>query len=204
MSFREGILGGVPARVQRVSFTGELSFEVAVPWRYGMALWNRLMAAGAAAGIRAFGVEALMTMRIEKGFLHVGSDTDGTTFPQDVGLGSIAAKKGCDFVGRRSTTTPEGLREDRRQLMGLEVLDDAGALAAGAHILPTGKDQGSDGWVTSAAMSPTLRRPLALALVRRGRSRLGETVRVWDLGSLRSAQIVDAGFYDPKGLRLNG
>jgi len=204
MSCREGTVGGVRARVQRVSFTGELSFEVSVPWRYGIALWDALIKAGATFEIMPFGVEALMTMRIEKGFLHVGSDTDGTTFPQDIGFGAVAAKKGCDFVGRRSTTAFEGQRRDRRQFVGLEVTDGAGPLAAGAHILPTDRKDGSDGWVTSTTLSPTLRRPLALALVRRGESRLGETVHVWDLGLSRSAVIVEPRFYDPKGTRLDG
>jgi sarcosine oxidase subunit alpha len=204
MAYREGTLGGVRTRIQRVSFTGELSYEVAVPWRYGEALWDRLFAVGDSLGIAPFGVESLMTMRIEKGFLHVGGDTDGVTLPQDVGFGAIMAKKDCDFVGRRSTATPTGLLADRRQLVGLEALDGSGVLAVGAHVLPSGKDKGSDGWVTSAAMSPTLRKPVALGLVRQGRSRIGESVRVWDVGAVREARIVAPAFYDPAGERLNG
>lgn len=204
MAYREGTLGGVRTRIQRVSFTGELSFEVAVPWRYGEALWDRLITVGDGLGIAPFGVESLMTMRIEKGFLHVGSDTDGVTLPQDVGFGAIVAKKDCDFVGRRSTTTAAGMQTDRRQLVGLEVADGAGVLAVGAHILPPGQDKGSVGWVTSAAMSPTLRKPVALGLVGQGRSRIGETVQVWDLGAVRAARIVEPAFYDPAGERLNG
>src|SRR3546814_9423918 len=87
MTYREGLVGGVPARIQRVSFSGELSYEVSVPWGFGRGLWDAMMQAGAPHGITPFGVEALMALRIEKGFLHVGSDTDGTTMQQDVGFG---------------------------------------------------------------------------------------------------------------------
>jgi sarcosine oxidase subunit alpha len=206
MTYREGHVGGVPARVERVSFSGELSYEVAVPWQYGRALWDDMMRAGAAHGITPFGIEALMAMRIEKGFLHVGSDTDGTTMPQDIGFGGAMAKKPDDFIGRRSTMRPDGLRPDRRQLVGLETLDGGGTLEVGAHVLEqdmTGS-AATQGWVTSSVQSPTLGRPLAMALIERGEARMGETVRIWDLGKVRAARIVDPRFYDPAGERLDG
>ncbi|KRB85564.1 hypothetical protein ASE00_01850 [Sphingomonas sp. Root710] len=204
MAYREGLVGGVPARIQRVSFSGELSYEVAVPWQYGQALWDAMMRAGAPHGISPFGIEALMAMRIEKGFLHVGSDTDGTTMPQDIGFGAAVAKKADDFIGRRSTMTPEGLRVDRRQLVGLEVLDSGGAIHAGAHVLDGDvSKRATQGWVTSSVLSPTLGRPLAMALIERGTARIGETVRISDLGTTRNARIVDSRFYDPAGERLN-
>lgn len=206
MAYREGRVGGVAARVERVSFSGELSYEVAVPWGYGAALWDAFMRAGRKYGITPFGVEALMAMRIEKGFLHVGSDTDGTTYPQDVGFGAAIEKKPDDFVGRRSTMRPDALRDDRRQLVGLEVTDGGGVIEVGSHILPGDavKAEGTEGWVTSSVMSPTLRRPLAMALVTRGHSRMGERVRTWHLGKWRSARIADPRFYDPAGVRLDG
>lgn len=206
MALREGQVGGVPARVQRVSFTGELSYEVAVPWGYGRALWDAMMHYGNAHGITPFGVEALMVMRIEKGFLHVGSDTDGTTMPQDIGFGGAVAKKPDDFVGRRSTMTPEGRKADRRQFVGLEPLDGGRMLEVGAHILAPGASAPAttQGWVTSSVQSPTLRRPVALALVERGTQRMGEAVQVWDLGKGRPARIVDPRFYDTAGERLHG
>lgn len=205
MAYREGRVGGVAARVQRVSFSGELSYEVSVPWGYGRALWDAMMKVGAPHAISPFGVEALMTLRIEKGFLHVGSDTDGTTMPQDVGFGAAVGKKPDDFVGRRSTTTPEGLRPDRRQLVGLEVLDGGGRFETGAHVLAaqTNDIGATQGWVTSSIQSPTLGRPLAMALIERGEARKGEVVRVWDFGKTRPARIVDPRFYDPAGERLN-
>jgi sarcosine oxidase subunit alpha len=206
MTYREGRIGGVETRIERVSFSGELSYEVAVPWGYGAALWDSFMRAGRKFGITPFGIEALMTMRVEKGFLHVGSDTDGTTYPQDVGFGAAVEKKPDDFVGRRSTMRPDGTRGDRRQLIGLEVTDGGGMIPIGAHILPAGATQarGTDGWVTSSVMSPTLQRPLAMALVTRGFDRTGEDVRVWHLGKSRAARIVDPRFFDPDGGRLGG
>jgi len=206
MHYREATVGGAPARIQRVSFTGEVSYEVAVPWRYGSSLWNAFMRAGAPHGITPFGVESLMVMRVEKGFLHVGSDTDGTTYPQDLGFGQIVAKKKDDFVGRRSTMRPDGLRDDRRQLVGLEVTDGRGPLHVGTHVLPPGARQprGTHGWVTSSVFSPTLDRPLAMALVERGTKRIGEEVHVWNLGDWRTARITDPRFYDPAGERIHG
>lgn len=206
MQYRAGTVGGVPARVQRVSFSGELSYEIAVPWGYGAALWDALMRAGRPHRITPFGVESLMAMRIEKGFLHVGSDTDGTTYPQDLGFGPAIAKKKDDFVGRRSTMRPDGLRDDRRQLVGLEVTDGGQPLETGAHVLPADATEarGTQGWVTSSVHSPTLDRPIAMALVERGRDRMGEAVRVWDLGRWRAARIADPRFYDPAGERTHG
>jgi sarcosine oxidase subunit alpha len=206
MALREGPVAGVRARIQRVSFTGELSYEIAVPWGFGADLWQVCLAAGEPFGITPFGVESLMAMRIEKGFLHLGTDTDGATLPQDVGFGGPLAKKTINFVGRRSAVRPDGLRPDRRQLIGLEVTDGGAPLCVGAHVLPgdAAEPRGTDGWVTSSLFSPTLGRPVALGLVRRGRERVGEAVRVWDRGSWRSARISDPRFYDPKGERLNG
>jgi sarcosine oxidase subunit alpha len=206
MHYRAGTVGGVPARVQRVSFTGELSFEVAVPWGYGASLWDALMRAGRPYRITAFGVEALMVMRMEKGFLHVGSDTDGETYPQDLGFGPTIAKKQDDFVGRRSTMRANALREDRRHLVGLEVADGGGPFRVGAHVLSADavEARGTQGWITSSVQSPTLQRPIAMALVERGRGRMGETVRIWDLDTWRLARIADSRFFDPSGARTHG
>ena len=206
MAYRAGTVGGVRARIERVSFTGELSYEVAVPWCYGSALWEAMMDAGKSFGISPFGVEALMVMRIEKGFLHVGSDTDGTTYPQDVGFGDAVAKKKDDFVGRRSTMRSDGLREGRRQLVGLEITDGKGPLAIGAHVLPPDATEarGTQGWITSSVHSPTLGRPLAMGLVASGRDRMGEEVRVWNMGAWRAARIADPHFFDPAGERNHG
>jgi sarcosine oxidase subunit alpha len=147
-----------------------------------------------------------MVMRVEKGFLQVGTDTDGTTYPQDVGFAAAITKKPDDFVGRRSTMRPDGMAPNRRQLVGLEAMDASAPLEIGAHVLaedPSTPDR-TQGWVTSSVYSPTLKRPLAMALVERGTARIGETVRVWDLGRTRLARIADPRFLDPTGERIRG
>lgn len=205
LACREGRIGGVPCRIQRVSFSGELSYEIAVPAREGEALHAQLMAAGKAFGLEPFGVESLLVLRTEKGFLHVGTDTDGTTMPQDVGFGGPLRAKASDFVGRRSCLRPDGLRADRRQLVGLESLDGT-VLPVGGHVLAPGAvpPAPSEGWVTSTILSPTLGRPHALALVAAGGARLGEEVAVWDFGQSRRARIVAPCAYDPEGARMHG
>lgn len=199
---RTGTVAGAPARVYRVSFSGELGYEINVPARYGAALWRALEDAGREFDVAPYGVEALLLLRLEKGFLHVGLDTDGTTSPADVGWGEIALRKQADFVGKRSLLRPENVRGDRLQLVGLVGRDDV--LVPGAHLRLDGTTEGSDGWVTSAAASPTLGKRVALALLRGGRARLGESVRVLDLGREGRAEVVATPFYDPKGERLNG
>ncbi|NQY98657.1 MAG: sarcosine oxidase subunit alpha family protein [Henriciella sp.] len=205
MHFREGELEGVPCRIQRVSFSGELSYEVSVPWGYGASLFDNIMVLGEEFAIQPFGVESLMTMRIEKGFLHVGSDTDGMTVPQDVGFGRIVEKKTDDFVGRRSIMRPDALRSGRRQLVGLDVTDGGDALPIGGHVVDQGQSPptASRGWVTSSVFSPTLSKPVALGLVEGGADRIGDEIEIWDLGTRRRARIVAPGAYDAKGERLH-
>jgi sarcosine oxidase subunit alpha len=202
MSVREGRLAGVRTRLCRVSFSGELGYEVNVPARYGAALWRELLGAGSHSGVTPYGIDTVLLLRLEKGFLHVGVDTDGTTSPADVGWGEVARRKKGDFIGRRSLRRSENRRPDRLQLVGLTA-DDARALVAGAHLRLPGTAEGSDGWVTSAAQSPTLGRPIALALLRGGRARAGETVAVHDLDQRCDATIVTTAFYDPDGKRLH-
>jgi sarcosine oxidase subunit alpha len=208
MSIRCGTLGGrlagMPVRVQRVSFTGELSYEISVPADRAEWLWGELMARGAAHGIEPIGIEALLVLRLEKGFLHVGSDTDGTTNPLDLGFGRIVERKTGDFVGRRSLQRAHDRRVDRRQLVGLEPIGEGTTLVAGAHLVAgEGANRRSEGFVTSAARSPTLGRWIGLALLERGAQRSGDTVRVFDQGRLVEARVVDPAFYDPAGARMN-
>lgn len=205
LGFAAGTFAGVPARVQRVSFTGELSYEVSVPWRYGEAFWEALLRDGSEMGFTPFGIEALMVMRTEKGFLHVGSDTDGTTLPQDIGFGVLLEKRPDDFIGKRSAMRPDGMRADRRQLVGLDAVGSADVLPVGAHI--RGLDENdpgpSQGWVTSSVYSPTLNRPIAMGVVSGGRARLGQDVQVWHLGKSYRAKLVDPRRYDREGERAN-
>lgn len=158
--------------------------------------------AGQDFGVVPYGTEALLLLRLEKGYLHVGLDTDGTTSPADVGWGEIALKKSSDYVGKRSLLRPDNLREDRLQLVGLQGDDEL--LIPGAHVRLVGTTEGSDGWVTSAAWSPTLGTRIALALVRGGRGRAGSAVTLLDFGRSGRAQVTGTMSYDPAGERLNG
>lgn len=206
MTVRSGTLGGVPIRIARVSFTGELSYEISVPFSHGLGLWDALMDAGQHCGITPIGIEAVMVLRVEKGFLHVGSDTDGMTMPQDIGFGEIMSKKPGDFVGRRSAHTPEGLRPDRRQLVGLELAARREFPKVGAHIVGADFRQApyrSQGWVTSSVYSPTLGRQVLLAMVQSGRQRIGERVQIFDGGHLVPAVITNTAAFDPANERIN-
>jgi len=182
MSFREASVGGVAARVYRISFTGELSYEINVPSSYGLALWERVMAAGVKFGMTAYGTEAMHLLRAEKGFVIVGQDTDGTVAPGDLRMPGMV-KSEPDFIGRRSLARPDTARADRKQLVGLLTEDPQLVLMEGAHIIatpvePEDKPVPALGHVTSSYMSPNVRRSIALALLRGGGERIGETVYV--------------------------
>jgi sarcosine oxidase subunit alpha len=202
MSLREGRFAGVTARLYRVSFSGELGYEINVPARYGATLWQELLKAGADFGVTPYGVETVLLLRLEKGYLHVGVDTDGTTTPSDVGWGELAARRKGEFIGKRSLARPDNQRTDRLQLVGLTDAD-AGVLVPGAHLRLPGTIEGSDGWVTSAAHSPALGKTIALALLRRGRKLHGERLMVHDLDRKCEATVVSPTFLDADGKRLN-
>lgn len=204
LAIRTGVLAGVPVRLYRVSFSGELGFEINVPASYGASLWRAFEAAGRDHQLTPYGTEALLLLRLEKGFLHVGLDTDGTTAPSDVGWGEVALKKQADYVGKRSLLRPENQRADRLQLVGLIADGEAQAFVPGAHLRLPGTTEGSDGWITSAARSPTLGNTIGLAMLRGGRARIGEKVAVHDFDHTGSAEIVVTPFHDPKGERLRG
>jgi len=204
MTFRDGTVAGIPVRVARVSFTGELSYEILVDGRRGLELWRAVLAAGTPFGIAPYGTEAMHVLRAEKGFVIVGQDTDGTVTPDDLGMGWIVRKDDSDFVGRRSLRRPDPSRPDRKQLVGL--LPD-GFLSEGAQLVEedTGRiPMPMIGHVTSSYLSPTLGRPIALAMVERGRSRLGETVYAPLPDGTISAEIVPPVFYDPEGAKRDG
>jgi sarcosine oxidase subunit alpha len=204
MTFRDGEVAGVPARVARVSFTGELSYEVLVDGRRGLEVWKAVIEAGAPFGITPYGTEAMHVLRAEKGFVIVGQDTDGTVTPDDLGMGWIVRKDDSDFVGRRSLRRPDAQREDRKQLVGLLSND---LLPEGAQLVE--EDTGRApmpmiGHVTSSYLSPSLSHPIALAMIERGRSRRGGTVFAPLLERTIEARIGDPIFYDPEGSRRDG
>jgi sarcosine oxidase subunit alpha len=202
MSFREGRVAGIRARVFRVSYTGEMSYEINVPASRVEELWRALIIAGEADGIRPVGIDGWMVLRTEKGYLHVGADTDGTTSPLDVGWGHVLKKKN-DFVGKRSLLRPNDQSGSRLQLVGLCALDGTAALPIGSHIAPRAGEEGSGGYVTSSSFSPTLGRGVTMAMLIGGQGRLGETVMVITDRGQRPAEVVELAAYDPSGERLN-
>ncbi len=206
MSVREGRICGVLTRLFRVSFTGELGFEVNVPSDYGPAVWNAIFEAGKPHGIAPYGTEATHVLRAEKGFIIVGQETDGTMMPHDVGLGWAIGRAKKDFVGKRALARPEMARPDRKQLVGLLTHEPGVVLEEGAQIVD---DPGQPipmkmlGHVTSSYWSPTLGRSIALAMLAGGRRRRGETLCVPMPGRNIQVRVVEPVFYDPKGERLN-
>lgn len=198
MHYREGEVCGIPARVARVSFTGELTFEVAVPARRGRELWDGLAEAGGTS-LSPVGTLAWNLLRLEKGYFHVGGDTDGTTSPFDIGWTRLLERE-VHFVGLRSLLRANDLREDRHQLVGLRPLAD-GPLPIGAQVGRRGRQ--SEGYVTSSAFSPTLDRVVALGMVRSGHARLGEKLEILHPAGLGQAQIVALDSLDPEGTRLD-
>jgi sarcosine oxidase subunit alpha len=206
MSVREGRIYGVPTRLFRVSFTGELGFEVNVPAGYGRAVWEAIFAAGKPYRITPYGTETMHVLRAEKGYIIVGQETDGTVTPDDAGLGWAVGKAKRDFVGKRSLSRPALVREDRKQLVGLLTTDPKVVLEEGAQIVldPTHPiPVPMIGHVTSAYWSATLNRSIALALVRGGRSRMGEELSIPMPDGVIKAKVVDSILFDPKGERLN-
>ncbi len=200
------ILGGLPARLFRISFSGELAYELAVPAREGDKAVRAVIAAGAEFGITPYGLEALAIMRVEKG--HVaGSELNGQTTAHDLGLGKMMSSK-KDYIGRAMADRPAFLKPDRWQLVGLKPVDRTQRLRSGAHLLAAGRDakiEHDEGYVTSTAYSPTLGHWIALALVKAGRSRHGHRLTAVDplRDSSFDVNVCDPVFYDPEGKRLH-
>jgi len=197
MSFVMGQFMGKPARVARVSFTGERGYEISVPSGLAVPLWQALIAAGAA----PLGIEALGWLRAEKGFLYVGQDTDGETMPHDLGFDAPRLKRKQGFVGDRALQLPVAGDAERKQLVGL-ARADGGLIPTGAHLVE-GSPRRSIGFVTSSHLSPTLGRGIALALVEGGRARIGAEATWFDLGQTGRATVTPACAYDPEGGRLH-
>jgi sarcosine oxidase subunit alpha len=206
MSVREGIICGVPMRLFRVSFTGELGFEINVPAAFGRAVWEAVHTAGQAFAIAPYGTEAMHVLRAEKGFIIVGQDTDGTVTPADAGLDWAVGKKKQDFVGKRSLSRPDIVAPGRKQLVGLLTDDPHVVLEEGAQIVADPLQpipMTMIGHVTSAYWSATLGRSIALALVKGGQGRIGETLYVPMVDRALRVTIADPVFCDREGARLH-
>ncbi len=205
MAFASGGILGVAGRIARVSFTGERSYEVSVPADYGPALWRRLLHAGD--DITPYGIETLSVLRAEKGYILIGTDTDGMTLPDDLGMSGPLRTKKVDFVGKRSLLMPDATRGDRRQFVGLLPLDPGFVPHVGAHAIERGGGAPrSIGWITSACHSPALGRSIALGMIERGRALVeaGAEVELFHLGATSRARVTSPVFHDPAGDRLHG
>ncbi|WP_411838493.1 sarcosine oxidase subunit alpha family protein [Paracoccus sp. ME4] len=208
MQWAAGDIAGIPARIFRISFSGELSYEIAVPANRGAELWERLHEAGRDLGITPYGTEAMHVMRAEKGFIMIGDETDGTIIPQDLGLDWAISKKKADYIGKRAQRRLHMTDGNRWKLVGLESLTDKvlpdGAYAVDEGTNPNGQRR-TQGRVTSSYHSPTLGRPIAMGLVRHGPARMGQVLDFpMPDGTVMQARIVDPVFYDKEGSRLNG
>ena len=207
MAWADGTIGGIDCRAYRISFSGELSYEIAVPANKGRAFWEMLMEAGAEFGAMPYGTECLHIMRAEKGFIMIGDETDGTVIPQDLGLSWAISKKKDDFLGKRAQQRSFMDNPDRWQLVGLETLDGS-VLEDGAYAIAEGTNANgqfnTQGRVTSTYYSPTLGRGIAIGLVHKGLDRMGEVISLTKIGaSPVPAKIVSPVFYDPEGEKAN-
>jgi sarcosine oxidase subunit alpha len=208
MEWRDGTVAGVAARVYRISFTGELSYEVNVPAHFGRHVWEALIEAGEEFGITPYGTETMHVLRAEKGFIIVGQDTDGSRTPGDMNMDWIVGKnKAFSFVGERSLRRSDTSRADRKMLVGLKTLEPRQVLPEGSQIV-NDPDQAPpmsmQGHVTSSYYSAHLGHSIALAVVKGGLSRLGERVYCpRPDGGVIAAEIVKPVFHDPQGERQN-
>ncbi len=206
MSVAGGRICGVPMRLFRVSFSGELGFEINVPADHGLKIWEALYAAGSAHGITAYGTESMHVLRAEKGYIIVGQDTDGTVTPDDAGLSWAIGKNKADFVGKRSLQRPSMLAANRKQLVGLRTKDPRIVLEEGAQVAarPAQKPPMElIGHVTSSYPSSVLGYSVALGLVAGGRARLGQTLYVPMPHADIAVEVTSPVFYDPQGARIN-
>ncbi|GEP39141.1 sarcosine oxidase subunit alpha [Nocardioides psychrotolerans] len=209
MDWREAPVAGIPARVLRISFSGELAFELHVPSWYAAALWDAVEEAGAPHGITPYGTETMHVLRAEKGFPIVGQDTDGTVTPHDLGMSWAVSRKKTDFIGMRSLARADARRPDRRQLVGLVPLDGSSRIVEGAQLVAHGADLTAfpvamAGHVTSAYPSGHDGRPFALALLDGGRDRVGEVLDAVDDLVPLAVRVTGPVSYDEQGARRDG
>ncbi|MGR3472802.1 MAG: glycine cleavage T C-terminal barrel domain-containing protein, partial [Sulfitobacter sp.] len=207
MEWTDGELGGFKVRVFRISFSGELSYEIAVEAGQGQAFWDALLIAGHDLGVMPYGTECLHILRAEKGFIMIGDETDGTVIPQDLGLNWAISKKKDDYLGKRAQQRSHMQDPTRWTLVGLETTDGS-TLPDGAYALGEGENENGQkvmqGRVTSTYHSPTLERGIAMGLVLNGPDRMGEVLIFPGTdGKTYEAMIVDPVFYDPKGEKQN-
>jgi sarcosine oxidase, subunit alpha len=207
MAWRDTRVAGVTARVCRISFSGELAYEINVRAWHALGVWEALLAAGADEGITLYGTETMHVLRAEKGYPIIGQDTDGTVTPQDLGMDWIVSKKKDDFIGMRSFARPDTSRPDRKHLVGLLPLEPDVLLPEGAQLVAGERVEIPApmlGHVTSSYRSAALGRTFALALVKGGRDRLGETLYASFGARTVPVTVTETVFYDKEGSRRDG
>jgi sarcosine oxidase subunit alpha len=205
MSFKEAQIGKIKCRVMRISFTGEHSYEINVQANYGKSLWEQCMDAGKEFNITPYGTETMHLLRAEKGFIIVGQDTDGTMTPIDLQMDWIVSKKKYDFIGKRSLYRSDTMREDRKQLVGLVTDNPKEVLEEGAPIVSE-LDQSPIqmlGHVTSSYFSPNLKKSIALAVVKGGKSMMGKKLFIPMEGRNINVTVADPVFLDKENKKLN-
>ncbi len=206
MSFKDGLIDKIKCRVMRISFTGELSYEINVQANYGQSVWKKCMSAGKEYGITPYGTEAMHLLRAEKGFIIVGQETDGTVTPVDLQMDWIVSKKKYDFIGKRSLYRSDTIREDRKQYVGLLTKDPKEILEEGAQIVAEVKNKppmDMIGHVTSSYYSPNLNKSIALAVVKNGKKLKGKKLYVPMSKKTIEVTVSDTIFLDKEGKRLN-
>ncbi|MBC7723853.1 MAG: (2Fe-2S)-binding protein [Burkholderiaceae bacterium] len=207
MATRDAVIAGVDGRIDRISFSGELAFELNVPAWYGQAVWEAVIAAGEQHGITPYGTETMHVLRAEKGYPIIGQDTDGTLSPHDLGLGWAVSKKKPDFIGKRSFARAENTRPDRRHFVGLLPVDPEESIPEGAQIIASREvtiPMPMLGHVTSGYRSAALGSHFALALISAGRDRMGERLFAWSEGRVIAVTVTDSVLLDKEGTRRDG
>ena len=203
MTFREGMVADIPARIIRVSFTGELSFEINVAPRNMLRLWEKIIEVGNEFKILPVGSEASHVLRVEKGFLSLGHEVDGTVDAYDLGMGWLMSKKKMDYIGKRSVNLRrEEKSQARRELVGLLPNDPNEAIPEGAPITPRGEKVGTEGFTTACVWSVVNKRWVGLALLENGHSRHGEEAFIRMKDKIIRAKITKPIFHDPDGKLL--
>ncbi|MGF2685636.1 sarcosine oxidase subunit alpha [Marinobacter sp. DUT-3] len=208
MDWRQGTVAGVPARVFRISFTGELSYEINVQANYGLYVWEKLFEHGAKYDLTPYGTETMHILRAEKGFIIAGQDTDGSVHPYDLGMSwAVKEDKPFSFIGKRGMKREDCVRENRKQLVGLKTKDPSIVLPEGAQAVDNPnhpKPVPMLGHVTSSYYSANLGRSIAMGVIKNGHKRMGETVHYPLVdGRVVEAEICSTIFLDPKGERQN-
>ena len=208
MTFRNHLASGVQARICRISFSGELAYEINVPSWYGLNTWEAVAAAGAEFNITPYGTETMHVLRAEKGYPIVGQDTDGTVTPQDAGMEWVVSKA-KDFIGKRSYARKDASRTDRKHLVSVLPVDGTIRLPEGTQLVERASHNPDgpvpmQGFVTSSYHSAALGRSFALALIKNGRNRIGETLVAAAGDQLVDVVVAETVLFDPEGTRKDG